>query len=108
MQSVTQFILIYIKGAMPTFLFFRKGVKVGEVVGADISRVESLTSSLASASGASSFPVGGRVLGSGAPPRGTSLGGSQETGFLGLTVMQQQYLIFGAAALFLVYYYFNQ
>ena len=50
---------------MPTFLFFKNGKKWDEVIGADIKRVESLVKQYSS--GSSSFPSGGRVLGSGAP-----------------------------------------
>lgn len=54
--------------AMPTFLFFNaKGVKINEVVGADINKVERIAAELAKAGGSTGFPkTGGRVLGTGA------------------------------------------
>ncbi|KAL2914547.1 mitochondrial thioredoxin [Polyrhizophydium stewartii] len=63
--------------AMPTFMFFRAGQKLNEVVGADINKVERLVAELAGAGSAGGFPAtGGRVLGTGtkasAAPQGTN------------------------------------
>ncbi|KAJ3192286.1 Cytoplasmic thioredoxin isoenzyme 2 [Irineochytrium annulatum] len=110
--------------AMPTFLFFKNGSKVDEVVGADIGKVESLVQSLGKGSSASSFPSGGgRVLGSGrsvgsssvgggggggGAAAGAGVGGLSIPGFSNLSVMQQQYLMFAAFGLVFIYLYFNQ
>eukprot|EP00842_Homolaphlyctis_polyrhiza_P004278 jgi/Hompol1/4851/HPOL_001651-RA len=49
--------------AMPTFMFFKNGSKLSEVVGADINKVERLVAELAGSSSASGFPEkGGRTL----------------------------------------------
>jgi len=50
--------------SMPTFMFFKNGTKLGEVIGADISSVESMVKKHGTSS-SSGFPSsGGRVLGS--------------------------------------------
>ena len=51
--------------AMPTFLFFKNGSKLDEVVGADINKVERLTAQYASG-GSSTFQGKGHRLGDGA------------------------------------------
>ncbi|KAG2378840.1 hypothetical protein C9374_007988 [Naegleria lovaniensis] len=49
--------------SLPTFMFFKKGAKLGQVVGADMNKVEEMIKKhgIASSGG---FPTGGRVLGS--------------------------------------------
>ncbi|ORY48954.1 thioredoxin-domain-containing protein [Rhizoclosmatium globosum] len=64
--------------AMPTFMLFKEGRKIEEVVGADINKVERLVTT--HAAGSSGFPSsGGRVLGSGA-----TAGGNKSSGVAGL------------------------
>ncbi|KAI9325102.1 thioredoxin-domain-containing protein [Zopfochytrium polystomum] len=104
--------------AMPTFMLFRSGKRLEEVVGADIVKVERLVESHGKASGG--FPTsGGRKLG-GSGPSGSSSSSSSTTsssvspsavgsGFLSnLTPLQQQYLIFAGILLAFVYLYFKQ
>lgn len=57
---------------MPTFLFFKSGKKIDEVVGADIAKVERLVKSLSS--GAAGIQKGqGRVLGTGEVKKESSI-----------------------------------
>ncbi|KAJ1548428.1 hypothetical protein HK405_003234 [Cladochytrium tenue] len=100
--------------AMPTFMLFRDGRKLGEVVGADIGRVERLVATHAGASSGGFPATGGRVLGSGATVGGASsasskaAGGSSVGGGGGLTPMQQQALLFVGIVLALVFLYYGQ
>ena len=80
-------------------MFFKNGKKIDEVVGANIAKVEQLVNSLGQASGG--FPSsGGRVLGTGnatfVPKTFNGAGSKNDEG---LTVMQQQYFIFGGLLL---------
>ncbi|KAJ1529008.1 hypothetical protein HK405_002494, partial [Cladochytrium tenue] len=101
--------------AMPTFMLFRDGRKLGEVVGADIGRVERLVATHAGASSGGFPATGGRVLGSGATVGGgassassKAAGGGGVGGGGGLTPMQQQALLFVGIVLALVFLYFGQ
>ncbi|KAJ3013524.1 UNVERIFIED_CONTAM: hypothetical protein HDU68_000643 [Siphonaria sp. JEL0065] len=97
--------------AMPTFKLFKGGREIEEVVGADINKVERLVAT--HAAGSSGFPSsGGRVLGSGAAPSGSSSSASSVLGNIpgfptnilsNLSPMHQQYLFIGGM---LVLFYF--
>ncbi|KAI8621876.1 thioredoxin-like protein [Chytriomyces sp. MP71] len=93
--------------AMPTFMLFKSGKKLDEVVGADIGKVERLVNT--HAAGSSGFPSsGGRVLGSGAGTSGNRPAATagmpnipNPLRNLNLTPMQQQYaFILGMLVLF--------
>lgn len=93
--------------AMPTFQLYQNGKMLSEVVGADISAVESKIRQFKGGSVSSSSS--GYVLGSGkkvGPNHGTS-----STGFPSLSsdpnVNQQLYILIGMVAL-LIYWYFTQ
>lgn len=51
--------------SLPTFMFFKKGAKLGQVIGADLNKVEEMIKKHGTAVSGGSFPMtGGRVLGS--------------------------------------------
>ncbi|KAJ3249077.1 Thioredoxin domain-containing protein 2 [Chytriomyces hyalinus] len=91
--------------AMPTFMLFKNGKKLDEVVGADIAKVERLVNT--HAAGSSGFPSsGGRTLSGAGPSSATSATrGIPSVAipniFSNLTPMQQQYaFIAGMLVLF--------
>ena len=55
----------YNVSSLPTFLFFKGGAKIGQIVGADMSKVEDMIKKHGTTTAPGAFPSGGgRVLGS--------------------------------------------
>ena len=84
---------------MPTFMLFKGGKKIDEVVGADVRKLRSLIDKHKGPGGMSAS--GGRVLGTGKPaaPQADSAGSQAQT---------NNVLFYAILGLFIAYLYFNK
>ncbi|TPX39193.1 hypothetical protein SeMB42_g06420 [Synchytrium endobioticum] len=90
--------------AMPTFVFHKNGKKLAEVVGADIAKVERLTSQYGSPS---TFTGSGHVLGGNSAAKSNASASSPRSSSFPLSMDTNTIIMIALALGLIAYYWFN-